>query len=215
MTRHLVLALASVLAFAQADYSPAMLVGAGAPAQPPDAVGGGEVLAELTVGASGAVTDVRLIRSTPPFTDLVVGAARRWTFTPAEALDDEGRLVPVESKILAAALFRPPAVYAGPARGEVPEEVGVASPEVPYISVLGQPAYPAGALFEGVVLLALDLDAQGHVVGAGVAQSAGVFDEYALQAVVDWQFQPATRDGFPVPATVVAIVGFRQPITPE
>lgn len=215
MTRQLVVALAVVLLGAQADYAPATLVGASAPAQPPDAVGGGEVLAELTVGADGAVTEVSLIRSTPPFTELVLGAARDWTFSPAEAPDDDGRLVQIESKVLAVALFLPPTLYGGPARGEVPEEVGVASPEVPYISAIGRPAYPAGALFEGVVVLSLDLDAEGHVVGTGVVQSAGVFDEYALQAVLDWQFRPATRNGLPAPATVVAIIGFRQPITPE
>ena len=200
-----------VTPFAQSSYEPATFVGGGVPSLPPLAIGGGEVLVALTIAASGAVDDAAVIPSTPPFTDAVVDAALGWRFAPAVDADTEGNVGPVESKILVAALFRPPTVYGGPARGGGTQETGVAPPEVPYISTLTQAAFPSGALFDAVVLLELQIADDGAVTAAMVASSGGIFDQFALDAVRTWRFQPASRNGTPVPATVVALVGFRQP----
>lgn len=40
------------------------------PAQPTQFVGGGEVLLEVAVAASGAVNEIRTLRATAPYTDL-------------------------------------------------------------------------------------------------------------------------------------------------
>lgn len=59
-----------------------------------------------------------------------------------------------------------------------------------------EPPYPPTALRrhqEGLVLLAVKVTAQGHVLNVEIKRSSGfaVLDETALQAVRDWVFEPA------------------------
>ena len=53
------------------------------PVFPPQAFGGGVVLLEAQIGATGAVEAVQVMRSAPPFDSAAVDAARRWLFRPA------------------------------------------------------------------------------------------------------------------------------------
>src|SRR5688572_15687832 len=106
-------------------YSPAQLRQGKLPPIPIDAVGGGEVLVELDVTEGGSVTRVKPLRTTPPFTDLVVAAVRGWHFAPARELTQaDGRSAhrPVPSSVLVAAVYRAP-VLLGPTLGEVAKEV--------------------------------------------------------------------------------------------
>lgn len=215
LVRATTLALLTTAVIAQAPYTPATLVSGSVPEQPAQATGGGEVLLELTITDGGTVGGVAVIRSTPPFTELVTSAVSSWQFAAAEAPDPDGLMGPVESRVLVAAAFRPPTLTPGPGRGEAPQEVGVASPAVPYPDSLALPGFPPGALFEAVVLLELALSDRGTVTDVTVIQSGENFDEPAVDAVRQWRFQPATRDGRAVPTTVAALVGFRQPITLE
>ena len=49
---------------------------------------------------------------------------------------------------------------------------------------------------QGTVLLAIDVDAQGRVTNVRVLQPLGLgLDEKAIDAVAQWRFQPATKDG--------------------
>ncbi len=69
------------------------------------------------------------------------------------------------------------------------------------------PPYPRRARekgWEGVVLLHLNIDKQGNVVGAAVKESSGhgMLDNQALQTIQHWKFQPAKNGNFPVPAVV-------------
>lgn len=62
------------------------------------------------------------------------------------------------------------------------------------------PRYPIEAIRDGVggtVTVLADIDERGHVVGARIEHSdpEGVFDAASLQAVVQWRFEPATRNG--------------------
>ncbi len=62
------------------------------------------------------------------------------------------------------------------------------------------PRYPIEAIRDGIsgtVTVLADIDEHGHVVGARIERSepAGVFDAASLQAVAQWQFEPAMRDG--------------------
>jgi TonB family protein len=62
------------------------------------------------------------------------------------------------------------------------------------------PRYPAEAVRDGIggsVTVLADIDERGRVVGARIDHSEpeGVFDAAALQAVVQWRFEPATRGG--------------------
>lgn len=69
------------------------------------------------------------------------------------------------------------------------------------------PAYPRQARekgWEGVVLLHLNISAQGNVVEATVEESSGhaMLDTQALQAIQHWKFQPAKNGNFPVSSVV-------------
>ncbi|HVS18664.1 MAG TPA: TonB family protein [Planctomycetota bacterium] len=66
------------------------------------------------------------------------------------------------------------------------------------------PAYPRLALRlqqQGDVLLELEVDAAGRVVAVHMLESSGFerLDEAARQTVLAWRFEPALRDGEPVP----------------
>jgi len=71
--------------------------------------------------------------------------------------------------------------------------------------VLDSPAaiYPAGATQAASVVTLVTVDAQGQVTGAEVVESGGpAFDAAAVEAVKRWRFQPALRDGMPIPARI-------------
>ncbi|HUL74775.1 MAG TPA: TonB family protein [Vicinamibacterales bacterium] len=57
------------------------------PSAPPRAGTPGVALVEVRVGANGAVSGLKIVRSAPGFDDAVIQAARRWTFRPAEVGD--------------------------------------------------------------------------------------------------------------------------------
>jgi protein TonB len=66
------------------------------------------------------------------------------------------------------------------------------------------PAYPRIALRlqqQGSVLLELEVDAAGRVAAVSVIESSGFerLDEAAREGVLAWRFEPALRDGAPVP----------------
>lgn len=73
--------------------------------------------------------------------------------------------------------------------------------------------YPPMALRAGLesdVTLSIEVDAQGNVTKAEITKSGGSgFDEEALKAVKQSRFEPAQRDGHPVPAEFTYIYRFR------
>jgi TonB family protein len=191
---------------AQPASSPAQYRAGTAPALPALAVGGGEVFVELAVDATGRVTAVKPLRTTPPFTDQVVAAVRDWRFRPAESAG-----TPIASTVIVAAVFRSPALQ-GPTLGETPRNVGSATPGAPVPVAVTAPTYPATARESGVVVLEVRLDSAGQIVGSSVVRSAPAFDAAAQSAVRQWRFRPASSNGAPVPAIVYAVLGFPAPI---
>lgn len=204
------------------QVTPAALQRGGVPIIPVMAVSGGEVALEVDVTRDGAVSAVKPLRATPPFTDAVAQAVRGWTFSPAEdavrpapgqPIDEKTRR-PMASKVLVLALYRPPAVYEG-TLGEPPKNVGTPSEGVAIpTSPATMPGYPPNALFNGVVLIELGVTAEGGVRGAKVLRSAPPFDQLALEATTSLGFRPPRVHGRSAAANVYVAVAFRQPITP-
>jgi len=85
-----------------------------------------------------------------------------------------------------------------------PAQAELLSP--PVLRNRSKAVYPPEALTrrqEGTVGLQLQLDAEGRVLDAKVTSPAGQgFDEAALEAVRQFQFEPAKRDGVAIAATV-------------
>lgn len=75
-----------------------------------------------------------------------------------------------------------------------------------------KPRYPQEAFvkkIEGVVLLEILIDSHGRVADARVLRSIPLLDAAAIAAVRQWLFQPAARNGRPVPTVANAPITFR------
>src|SRR3954468_10496084 len=85
----------------QADIEPARFSDGSIPQRvSPLAAGGGDVMLSVAVSATGAVSTIDILRSTPPYTDTVVEAVKTWRFSPA--LDDKRK--PMDTHVLIGAI---------------------------------------------------------------------------------------------------------------
>jgi TonB family protein len=192
--------------------SPRLQTGA-VPAVSPEDVGGGQVLLEIKLSASGAVHSVATLRDTPPFTSRVLQTVQSWRFRPAEQLEEGDRWTPVESRVLVAAVFRAP-VLQGPALGSAPRDVGQPSEQIPFPTTLVEPPYPPRAVLDGVVLVEAEVGEDGKVGESKIVRSAAGLDEVSLETARNWSFRPARPGGSPQAAFAYLLFGFRRPVTP-
>ena len=206
------MALSAVVSAQQLPYTPPRLVGGDLPAAAPaTVVGGGEVLIEATVDQNGRLTQAIVLRSTPPFSNIVLNAVSRWRFTPARATSD-GKDVAVDGTVLIAAIYRPPTLINGPALGDRPRDLASASPNAPYPVSTVAPSYPPQARAGSVVLYEVSLDEAGQIKSIrGVGADSG-FDAAAKDALIQWKFRGASVQGRPVSSTVYVIFGFSEPV---
>jgi hypothetical protein len=109
-------------------------------------VAGGEVVIELTIDRDGAPTRPVVLRTTPPYTQMMLDAVMQWQFTPARALNVQGAQVPVEGQVLVVAVYRPPSLLNGPTLGEPPVQLSPASADVASPSAIVLPVYPVNSL---------------------------------------------------------------------
>jgi TonB family protein len=89
-------------------------------------------------------------------------------------------------------------------------------PSAPPAQRTPPPKYPASALEQkigGVVVLVVDIDAQGRPVDIEVERSepAGVFDQAAIDAAWQWTFSPAIEAGTPVASRIRVPIRFEIP----
>ena len=194
--------------------SPAQLKQGRPPVIPIEAIGGGEVLIELDVSEGGAVTRARPLRTTPPFTTVVMDAVRGWQFAPARELvvaRGQSSRRPVPSSVLVVAVYRAP-VLVGPTLGEAPKEVSPPSSAVASPSMMPAPPFPPNAVLGGIVLLEVHVDADGAIENVKVLRALPPFDDVAIKTVHEWVFRPARRNGIRAPAVVYVVFGFRAPV---
>lgn len=144
---------------------------------------------------------------------------------PVEAVAPSPSPTPVRA-IKRAATARP-AMLDSPTAAAVPSAPALAEPVVTEISAPAEPAgraearlieappphYPRAARqrgWEGVVVLAVTVDAEGQPAQVAVKLSSGVgvLDAAAEQAVRQWRFAPATEGGRPIIAAVEVPVRF-------
>lgn len=171
------------------------------PTFPPNAVGGGTVVATLEV-SNGSVTRVSVISGAEPFADSARTALAAWQFPPSP--DTEHVTVVVD--------FAAPGMYAA---GSAKRRVAAPREEAsgPYPRTVQDPQYPPNGAGQGSVVLAVDLDVSGAIGKVGVVKDLGAFTQAGLQAVQQWRFSPA-RDasGDKRPSRVYAVLVFRAPI---
>jgi len=207
-------ALAAPVAAQQEPTAARLLAGAPVPLAPPLVVGGGEVMLDVTVGTDGSVARVDALRSTPSYTELLTDAVRGWRFEAAKG-SVKGVVQPVEGHVLVLAVFRPPDVYSGPARGVPTKVTGEPSAELPRPVSFDMPAaYPRRSVRDGTVLIEIELTAAAVAREHRFMSPPTAFDSSALETVRMGRFDyPNQPTGAPR-LFVYAVVGFREPITP-
>jgi TonB family protein len=205
----------SAVASAQApnSYSPPRLVNSVLPSEPGAMVaGGGEVLIEFIVDERGTVTRPVIVRSTPPYTQMVLEAVTKWRFEPARATDERGMPRLTEAPLSVSALYRSPTMFNNPTLGEPPRDLTRPSGDVAYAVNLVSPAFPPQALFGSVLLYEVALNETGAVITTrGVASTPG-FDSVARDALSKMRFRGGTYRARPVPSMTYVLFGFRPPV---
>lgn len=209
----------SVALSAQTTFSPARYQRGAIPIVPvvSAGVGGGQVLLEVSVGSTGEVLAITPLRTTASFTELTVGAVQAWRFVPAEE-----RVAPapgpikltvrrVASKVLVAAVFRPPTL-SSPTLGEPVQDVAAGSGETPFPLSLVTPPFPPAARDPGVALVEAEVGVTGAVMSVRVLRSAPPFDGPARDAARQWTFRPARIARRPVRSFAYILFGFPRPV---
>jgi TonB family protein len=146
------------------------------------------------------------VRGDEPFLTATAGAVRQWRFLPAR----EGRRA-VDSHVLVASVFRAPAMY------DLPSDRAAARPspfpDIPFPLATSTPPYSPLAHGGGIVIVEVLVGENGRVTDAQVVATAPPFDDAAVSAARQWQFQPATLRGSAVPAFAYLVFGFSQPLS--
>jgi hypothetical protein len=139
--------------------------------------------------------------------DPTAPALADWQFRPAV---DRSRAV--ESRVLVAAMFRPPLVYDAPTLGTPPADLGTPSDEIPFPIESRPPRYPPLGVSDAVVLVEVLVGLDGRVREARIISGEPGFHRTSLDAARGWLFRPARRNARAVEAYSYLIFGFRRPV---
>jgi outer membrane biosynthesis protein TonB len=206
------------VAYAQSRaFVPPRLLTANVPLPPPPTVvGGGEVMIEVVVDRTGAVTHPVVVRSTSPYTQMVLTSVALWRFEPARATTEKGIEESVDMPVMIAAIYRPPAVYDNPVLGEPARSVRAPSGDVAYPIATAAPAFPVLApsfnLSGSALLFEVGLSETGQITAMRAVVSDPGFESSARAALVKWRFRPASYRGRTISSTAYVLFGFRPPI---
>jgi TonB family protein len=74
--------------------------------------------------------------------------------------------------------------------------------------------YPDGATGDAEVVVELEIEKDGTVGSVQVREGAAPFDQAVRSAAAGWRFAPATRNGLPIRARILAKVAFHPPPPP-
>lgn len=193
---------------AAAAFVPARRLSGSLPALPPPNVTGWiDERLEVVVDAMGRVGGLAPFRSTPMPADPIAPAVADWRFRPAV---DRSRAV--QSRVLIAAMFRPPQLYDAPTPGTPPTDLATPSDEIPFPVASTPPRYPPLAVSDAVVLVEVLVGLDGRVREARVISGAAGFQQASLDAAQGWLFRPARWNARVVEAYSYLIFGFRRPI---
>jgi len=195
------------VAAGQADPVAARLQNGGVPIVPVQAVSAGEVLLSLNVSEAGAVGAIDVLRTTPPFTDAVIGAVRRWRFAPA--LDAVRK--PMASRVLVGAMFGAPTLNT-PTIGTPPRDVAPTATALPMPLTTPMPPFPPNARSGGTVMIETQVAPTGRVVGVTLLRSSPPFDDSSMESARRWSFRPPQGEGLPPKTYAYLIFAFRPPV---
>lgn len=167
----------------------------------------GNVEVEVTIGSDGAVTHARMVRSdNPVFDQAAIAAVEGWRFSkPTEG--PVVRTVELTFSLRQGAGDTPrPKVAADPDAVRVGSNI-----RTPTKTKHVPPVYPEAAKSAGVgglVILEVMVGRDGRVREAQVLRSIPLLDAAAIDAVMQWEFNPTLLNGNPVPVIMTVTVNF-------
>jgi protein TonB len=195
----------------------------------------GVVILELLVDPTGAVSSARVIRSVPLLDEAALQAVYGWVYTPTFL---NGVAVPIYYNVTisfslkdatqarantpgtppsVASLARPPVMSAQAASPDAIEQARAVAVRVggavraPRKITNVDPVYPPIAVAAGTtgtVILELLVGADGHVLDGKVIRSIPLLNEAALNAAMQWVYEPPLVNGSPNPVIYNVTVTF-------
>ena len=196
-----------IVVAAQGPFEPARFQSGSPPVYPPRAVGWGHEWLQVSLDSSGEVTGARLLRGASTFGLALQMAVRGWSFTPAREADE-----PIGSEVLVTAIFRPATLYDPPRLGQPVSGTVLVPAQLPIPVATPPPSHPPAARGSGVVIVEVEVDSNGVVSGTSVVGSSQGFDTVAVNTARRWRFEPARRQGRPVPSVAYLVFSFREPV---
>ncbi|MFI5116102.1 MAG: energy transducer TonB [Terriglobales bacterium] len=195
----------------------------------------GTVVLHAVIGKDGTIEELSVISGHPLLTQAAVDAVKQWRYKPYLL---NGEPVPVQTTINVNFELNSPAPEAPPnepaanssssesdnSNAPATPQDGQSPSDYPGVYRVGrgvsppkrtsgpEPQYSEEARkahYEGTVVLWLVVDAEGSPQRINVKRAAGMgLDEEAVKAVERWRFEPAEKDGKPVPVMINIEVNF-------
>lgn len=177
----------------------------------------GDVVLTLNIDANGSVTAASVVSGNPELVEAAVKAVRKWKYVP---YDLNGAPVAVTTKVLvrfSISETKPADVVLGFETVPAPhfDSVykvgnGVTAPKPVFTP---DPTFSDQARmdhFQGTCLLSLVIGPDGRPYDIKLERTLGEgLDQKAIRAVRRWKFEPARKDGKPVPVAIKVEVQFR------
>lgn len=149
----------------------------------------------VDLDTSGSVQSIQVVQDTPPLTAAAEASVQKWTFKAAKV---HGKGVathfpvhvvfnpynPGGTSVVGGALKVPPAVPSNQLHFMPPQ-----------IRLASYAFYPVNTQVEGTVVLSVGVDKSGHSSHIRVVHGVQPLADAAVDAVKQWGFQPAMRDG--------------------
>jgi TonB family protein len=177
----------------------------------------GPVVLNAVVALDGTLSDINVVSGNPILADAALEAVRQWRYQPSKV---NGEPVEAQHQITVTFDRDQRTAYLGPddLSPDVPLEppadiqqrilagefLSGGSKEVtrPRTIYAPDPDYPEAARrikYQGSCVLGLIVGADGKPISVWITRPAGEgLDEKSIEAVKQWRFQPATKDGEPV-----------------
>ena len=157
----------------------------------------GVVLLEVTIGADGRVSDVRVTRSIPLLDTAAVEAVRQWVYEPTVV---NGRPNPVIISVAVEfKLTAPQPIRVGGAIKPPTQTKRVAPPYPPEAQAAG---------VQGVVIMEATIGVDGKVTDVRVLRSIPLLDQAAMDAARQFEYTPTVIDGVTVPVIMTVTINF-------
>ena len=89
--------------------------------------------------------------------------------------------------------------------------IGPSTFSTPIRTVYVKPEYPESAMaakVQGIVVLEAQIELDGHVCNPRILRSIPLLDQSAINAVRQWRYTPAKRNGVAVPVVTTLTVNF-------